>query len=156
MRGPISHLHKKPMKMPEQSEMPQVGGEEEKGGRGFSTKPKRSTYQSVPVSCFISRWRVFLIHVLSFPRSSPLSHSLVPHHPEGLLSSTIASVVNKKRTHQSGPETSGGERSKPGSNLIGKEVDWWIHEAGRRWWRWWRWWSHTRLRTHAELKDVSG
>lgn len=56
-------------------EMPQVGGEEEKRGRGSLSRQERSTYQSVPMSCFISLWRVFLIHVLSFPRSLPFSLS---------------------------------------------------------------------------------
>lgn len=68
--------------------------------------------------------------------SPPLCHSISFSHPEGILSSTIGSVVNKKGTHQSEAESSGGERSKFGSNLIRNEADWWRFEEG--------WWSAQR------------
>lgn len=125
MRGPISHLHKKPMKMPKQSERC-LGSEARKRREGGGSRQDR---RGAPIN--LSRCPALYHSGEYFSSTSShslaphlsLTHSLVPHHPEGLLSSTIGSVVNKKRTHQSGPETSGGERSKSGSNLIGKEAD---------------------------------
>lgn len=114
-------------------------------GEVEAQREQRSTYQSTLTTC-----PVFFLYAKSesIPHPCPLHPGSYTFAPllyavqslsltqKGILSSTIGSVVNKKGTHQSEAETSGGERSKFGSNLIRNEADWWRFEEG--------WWSAQR------------
>lgn len=123
-------------------------GVRDEGSKDSRGPPVNLLWQLVQFFSFIPSQRASLFHVHSTPAPIlSLCRSISFSHPEGILSSTIGSVVNKKGTHQSRAETSGGERSKFASNLIRNEADWWRFEEG--------WWSSERQQPSPPLRQVA-